>query len=416
MKSIQKYGILTCLYFAQGLPYGLFTIAVPSIMRSRGASLPEIGLASLLTLPWAFKFLWAPLVDRYGLPKLGIRKTWLLALQLIGSLVFFRLGMVEDTGDYTYLLVGFFLANLITATQDIATDGLAVSMLKPSERGVGNGIQVAGYRMGMHIGGGVLLMFFSFLGWQGIFIFMGFALLASTVPVLFYKEPPSTAYTEKIPAMKLLTDLVKRKGMLVWLGVIGFYKFGDAMATHMLKPFLVDIGLEPADFGKLLGTYGFLGGLLGALVGGLLVRQMGRYHAVFVLGVIQALAVFGYWLLGLGYLNEQHLTALCATEYFTGGMATAAIFTAMMDMCRPQSAATDYTLQASLVVIATNLSHVLSGYVAQAWGYNVNFALAGILSLAGAFLFGAFYKGQKGHREAMVLYPEPGEEKGIQSG
>ncbi len=403
MKSIYKYIILTCLYFAQGLPYGLFTIALPSIMRSRGASLPEIGLASLLTLPWALKFLWAPLVDRYGLPGLGIRKTWLLGLQLVGSLVFFRLAMIEDTGDYTYLLVGFFLANLVAATQDIATDGLAVSMLLPAERGVGNGIQVAGYRMGMHIGGGVLLMFFSFLGWQGIFIFMGVALLASAVPILFYKEPQSQAYTEKIPALRLLVDLVRRKGMVGWLLMIGFYKFGDAMATHMLKPFLVDQGLKTADFGKLLGTYGFLGGLLGALVGGLLVRRMGRYQAVFVLGVIQAIAVFGYFLLGIGVLSMDQLAALCATEYFTGGMATAAIFTAMMDMCRPQSAATDYTLQASLVVVATNISGILSGLVAANWGYNANFAVSALLSLTGAILFAILYRNQSNHKEALTL-------------
>ncbi len=392
IRILAKFGILGCLYFAQGLPYGFFTQALPVIMRDRGASLPQIGLASLLVLPWALKFLWAPLVDRFGWSRIGIKKTWLLGLQFLGIVLFITLGTIEETDSYAYLIWGFFFANLIAATQDIASDGLAVTMLTPEERGLGNGLQVAGYRLGMFFGGGFLLIYFSYLHWRGAFLFIGISIFLTTLPVLFYGEPPAPPVEDRLGPKKLLGRFLKRNGVFPWLAVIGFYKFGDAMTTPMLRPFFRDRGLELEEIGKLLGTAGFISGLVGALIGGSLVFFFRRYWAIVWFGVIQAVAVFGYYLLGIGFLDDNALYFLCSLEHFTGGMATAAIFTAMMDICRLDSGATDYTVQASFVVIATATAGVVGGFVSGHLGYNGNFLLSTLLSFAGTFLFAWKYK------------------------
>ena len=392
MKTGGKLGILGCLYFAQGLPYGFFTLAMPLIMRERGASLPQIGLASLLTLPWALKFLWAPLIDRYGLPAIGIRKTWLFALQALGIILFLTMAMMDGRDGYAWLLWGFLLANLIAATQDIATDGLAVNMLEEHERGVGNGLQVAGYRLGMICGGGFLLMYFPQLDFGGVFLLMGLAILVSTLPVLIYKEPPLPADHLRDQPWSLLWQLLTNRKMLLWLMVIGLFKFGDAMATAMFKPWLFDWGFSKEAIGGLLGYLGALSGLAGALVGGWLTTYIGRYRAVIIFGFIQSLPIFGYFLLDRSLLPPDLVVEMCILEIFTGGLATSAIFTAMMDVCRPHAAATDYTLQASFVVIATTLAHTVSGFVAGSMGYGQNFLISGILTLFGTALFGFLYR------------------------
>ncbi len=402
MKSSTKFAILASIYFSQGLPYGFFREALPVVLRHMGTSLPKISLLSLLALPWALKFLWAPWVDRIGLPRFGIRKTWLLVMQVLNLILFVSLSMMDGGGAYTYLAVGFFLANLLAATQDIAADGLAVSMLDPGERGFGNGLQVAGYRLGMIAGGGFLLMWFPFLAWRGSFWAIGLGILVATLPIFYYREPPPQPDAELRPFV-LLTRLLTRKGFLLWLGVIGFYKFGDELASTMLKPFLVDLGLSMVEIGRMVGIAGSVGGLTGALAGGVLVTYLGRFRAVFLFGLLQAAAVYSYYLLATGLLDERYLFALCFAEHFLGSMATAAAFTVMMDLCESDSPSTDYTVQASMVVVAKIAAGTVSGFVAEAWGYLGNFALSAGLSLAGAVLFALVYRRWSGQPAAVSL-------------
>lgn len=404
MSTSVKFTLLACLYFSQGLPYGFFTQALPVMMRERGASLPQIGLATLVVLPWALKFLWAPLVDRYGSRRLGRRKSWLIPLQMAGVLLFIGLGLVRDTQNYTYLLIGFFLASLIAATQDIAADGLAVQLLTLGERGIGNGLQVAGYRVGMVLGGGYLLYILPQLGWHGAFFTMSACLLLATVPLLLVKEPPEPS-KHRPRLLEILKRVFARHGFLAWLLLIAFYKFGDAMTSGMVRPFLVDYGLDISEIGALLGTVGFVSGLLGALIGGVLTRYLGRLPAILWFGVIQALSVWAYLLITTQMVGYNGLMAIAAMEYFTGGLATVALFTAMMDVADPEAGATDYTVQASMVVIATILAGIAAGFVAETIGYAGNFAVSGSLSLLGALVLVWVYRKQ--YNSPLALHVSP---------
>lgn len=405
MSTATKFTLLACLYFSQGLPYGFFTQTVPVLMRERGASLPDIGLATLLVLPWALKFLWAPLVDRFGSRRFGRRKSWLVPLQMCGVILFIVLGLIRNTEDYTYILVGFFIASLIAATQDIAADGLAVQLLDVNERGVGNGLQVAGYRVGMVLGGGFLLYLLPSLGWESAFFTMSICLLLATVPLFLVKEPPEPL-AQRPSTFWFIRRTVLRPGFMLWLILIAFYKFGDAMTSGMVRPFLVDLGLDIADIGKLLGTVGFISGLLGALAGGILVRYLGRLPAICFFGIVQAVVVVSYLLISFDFVGLAGYYVIAALEYFSGGLATVALFTAMMDVSDPEAGATDYTIQASAVVIATILAGVVSGFVAEAVGYAGNFIVSGILSLAGALIFTYVYFDQWRETGGMHL---PGE-------
>ena len=151
----------------------------------------------------------------------------------------------------------------------------------------------------------------------------------------------------------------------------------------MLRPFLVDAGLTMAEIGWLLGTAGFTAGLLGALAGGALVIRLGRVPSLLLFGALQACSVALYSLPAFGLTSQAMLYAVCTLEHFAGGMATAALFTMMMDVCRRESAATDYTLQASVVVLATGVLSALSGFSAEALGYGGHFLCAGACCLIG---------------------------------
>jgi predicted MFS family arabinose efflux permease len=178
---------------------------------------------------------------------------------------------------------------------------------------------------------------------------------------------------------------LRRPGALRLLLLLFAYKAGDAFATGMLRPFLADRGLSLAEVGWLLGTVGFVAGLIGALAGGSLVNRLGRKRALLVFGLLQAATVAGYAYLAFADLGRLALYGLCGAEHFAGGMATAALFTCMMDWSSEDASGSDYTVQASAVVIATGAASALAGFSAQAFGYLGHFALATVLAL-GALL------------------------------
>ncbi len=374
-----KMGLLGSLYFSQGLPYGFFAQALPVLLRKQGFSLGQIGLTSLLAIPWALKFLWAPLVDRYSVSRIGRRKSWIVPLQLASVAILGVLASSSKASSPTAMMIAVLLLNLVAATQDIATDGLAVDMLAPSERGFANGLQVAGYRVGMIVGGGVLLVFHDRLGSAGTFVAMAGLTALATLPIIMTREPRWNGTAEKGPSANV--HFLRRPGTGRLLLLIVVYKAGDAFATGMLRPFLADAGLTLEDIGWLLGTVGFVAGLVGALCGGVLVSRLGRKASLVGFGLVQAGAVAGYAYLAIGKPSQAALYAVCAAEHLAGGMATAALFTCMMDWCSRRTSATDYTVQASAVVIATGTASALAGFSAQAFGYLGHFCLATGLAL-----------------------------------
>ncbi|AUX39689.1 MFS transporter [Sorangium cellulosum] len=391
-RSLRRLGLLTSLYVCQGLPFGFFTQALPVLLRKQGISLEGIGLSALLALPWALKFLWAPLVDRFFFPRLGRRRSWILPLQGLMTVALGLAALREPREGLSPVFIAVLVINLLSATQDIATDGLAVDLLEPGERGWANGIQVAGYRAGMIVGGGALLVLFDRLGWGLTLGAMALAVALLSVPTLLVREaerPGEGARAASVGAIAASFWRRPRAGQVLALIVV--YKLGDAFAVGMLRPFLSDLGLSLADIGWLLGTVGFVAGLLGALAGGALVLRLGRRTSLVGFGALQMVSVIGYVYAARAAPGVPLLAALCAFEHFAGGMATAALFTCMMDWTARESAATDYTIQASAMVIATGLAAAASGFSAGRLGYPLHFTLAaGLAALSPAVAYGLF--------------------------
>lgn len=375
-----KVLLLSGLYFAQGLPFGFFTQTLPVVLREQGVSLAEIGFSSLLALPWALKFLIAPLVDRTLGSRLGRRRSWILPLQAASILLMVWLSFCPPEASLLPLLVAVFLANLVAATQDVAADGLAVEILTESERGLGNGLQVAAYRAGMILGGGVILASLETLGWANACRLMALGLFLASLPVLRHREP--VFKRDELEAPSLKAGIVALG--VGWLLLLGAFKVGDALASPMLRPLLVDLGHDKTAIGWLLGIGGFSTGMLGALAGGWLAGRS-RRRGLIVGSVLQVIGLLAYALVTLEPTWER-LVAASLFEHFAGGVAMVSLFTIMMDACRRGHEATDYTLQACAVVLTGGLASALSGLVAKQIGYGWLFFLGAVLSAGGALL------------------------------
>ncbi len=178
--------------------------------------------------------------------------------------------------------------NLVSATQDIATDGYAVSTLKPEWRGLGNSIQVVGYKLGMVVGSGALLWLTARHGWQTSYAGLACLMLLVIVPVLFMDDPPAGARQAATHTqwhgvrgyVRLFREFVVRPGLGWWLLTVALYKFGDSLGSRMTGPLLTDSGYSLADIGVITGSAGATAGILGAFVGGATLLRLGRAPGV----------------------------------------------------------------------------------------------------------------------------------------
>ncbi|RYZ64715.1 MAG: MFS transporter, partial [Proteobacteria bacterium] len=345
-------------------------------------------------------------------------KSWLVPLQLLSIVLYSALGFITlGAGELSLVLGAFLFTNLLAASQDVATDGLAVDILLPSERGWANGIQVAGYRIGMIIGGGALLAIYPTVGWSGVMFSMAVFAALCTLPVLTYQEPvlptllnsrstaSSASSFKSSSAFKEMVHFYFAPGALLWAVVLLLYKFGHASATGMLRPWLVDQGYSIQDIAWILGTGGFVAGFLGAMGGGWLAAKYSRSKLLIALGVGQVLAVASYlWPVMTEHAAYKVLIS-ASIDHFTSGLATTTLFTLMMDACSKDRAASDYTAQACVVVISQGLAAAVAGFSAQYFGYSAHFALSTAVA-AGAVLLTAYIV--RNQKVRMLLTPELG--------
>lgn len=381
MRRSSKFLLLGSLYLAQGLPYGFFTQALPVLMREAGLSLKAISATSLLFLPWALKFLWAPLVDH-----VGTRRQWILPLQLSAMAGALLLTRVEIGDSFRLIFAAMLVFNLLAAMQDVATDGLAVRLLDTRERGLANGLQVGAYRLGMVLGGGWLLWVFAKAGWSTMFLGMAGLLLLTCLPVLFLREPSLPRSAARPSSYELASGWWRRlrqPGLPLFLLLICGYKFGDSMVATMVGPYMRDLGLAKEQIALLKGTLGSITGLAGAAAGGWLAWRLGRRRALLLCGLAQAVSLAPYLASALGHGGLPMLWLACIGEHLLGGMATVALFTLMMDAADPEHAGTDYTLLACAVVVAMGLASFVGASLADAFGYAPLMAAGLLLSLAG---------------------------------
>ncbi|MEZ4460527.1 MAG: MFS transporter [bacterium] len=388
----QKYLLLTALYFAQGVPFGLFSQAVPVVLRQADTSLAVIGLSSLLAAPWGLKFLWAPWLDEA--PPWGTRrKGWLIPIQLFAVAAMLALAFINPWQQTGALLAIVLLVNFLNASQDVPTDGLAVDALSASERGIGNGIQVGGYRLGMLMGGAAALVLIDRFGWQlGLFACAG-SLLVALLPVLFVRESegeptehPTKAYRGMGEHFEVFVSFLKRPGILRVIFVIFAFKIGDALGGGMVRPMLIDRGFTMKDIGEIAGGVGFTAAMIGTAFGAAVADLFPRRIALFVAVLFQTIGAAVYILVLLGATDRSMVAGVIATENVLGAIATVVLFTVMMDWSRPEHSGADYTMLASVVVVATGIGSLLSGFSAEAFGYIGHHTAAALISLVGGAL------------------------------
>ena len=388
----RKIALLSALYFVEGLPAGFQLTALPVYLRDHGVSLTGIGFASLLSLPWMLKALWAPAVDHFGSERFGRRRVWILPLQAGLALACAAAAMVRPDDQVLPLLALVLVMNFCAATMDIAVDGLAVDLLEPHELGYGNIAQVVGYKVGMLCGGGLLLWASARIGWQGLFGAMAGLVLSVLLVTLLVRPPAPTATAARAARERpetlrgvVATALraLRVPGAAWILTFIATYKLGESMADVMFRPFLFDAGYTAPQIGLWIGTWGMVFSLAGSFAGGVLASRLPLLHAVGIAAAARILPLGGVlWLSLLPHPGKEAVIAVTAAEHFFGGALTTTLFAFMMSRVDRRIGATHYTVLATIEVTGKTVGRWASGIVGDAFGYPAVFGAAVVLSAA----------------------------------
>jgi len=392
--ALRKFIILGSLYVSQYIPPVFLIEVFPVFMRQQGTRLDVIGLLPLLALPLSISFLWAPLVDRYGYTRWGHYRFWIICFQLLATFTIAACAGFEIQQDLYALLICTMLLFFFAATKDIATDALAVQLLNPQERGLGNGIQRGGALLGGVISGGLMLLLLDTVGWKVTLLTIAGIMLVALIPLLYYQEQteskrsvqttnqPSTGRSPKF--LRVLQDFVtfyRRPGISSWLLILVVSSMSSYMSAAMFRPLLVDVGLSLADIGVLQGIVSYSVGMIAAISAGFWIAPLGRKRSLILFGWFKAIAIALFLLpaLGLTTLPTLYLVAIGSQIGFNMGVTIS--FTIMMDYSRAETAGTDFTLQTSLVYFVGLGTSALSGVLAEAIGYSGVFSVSVLLAL-----------------------------------
>lgn len=342
------------LGFSSGLPLALTSSTLQAWFTVTGASLLAIGSLSLIGQPYVYKFLWAPLLDRWIPPLLGRRRGWIILIQLALMIAIFAMALANPHTHASLLISIAFLVAFLSASQDIAIDAYRTDILKPKERGLGTTLYSWGYRAAMLVSGALALALAEYIGWRSTYLIMAGLISIGLLGAWFGEEPsdeqekhpPRSLYSATIDPFR---EFFSRKSAWLILLFIILYKFGDALSISLTTPFLIrGLGFSLTTVAFVNKIVGFAAAMLGLLAGGVLMARISLFRALLYFGILQAIAILTLLKLALVGHNYHWLVFAISVDNFCNAMGSIAFTALLMSLCNHRYTATQFALFSAL--------------------------------------------------------------------
>lgn len=375
--------------YSCGLPLDITRTVLKAWMADEGVDLAVIGLFTLVGLPYALKFLWAPLVDRYTLGLLGRRRSWMLLFQILLMTAIVALGATNPAINPLFMAIAALFVTFFSASQDIVVDAYRREDLADKELGLGSSLYFYGYRIGMLVAGSGGLIMADHLSYFTVHAILAACLIPGIVTTLLTPEPPTPLGTPSNYREAVIDPFVEyfRRSGAVWMLVfILFYKLGDNVAAAIATPFYLDIGFTKTQIGAVVKLFGFWAISAGGLIGGLIILKMGINRSLWIFGVLQAVSTAGFAVLAHVGSYVPALAGVIAFENFSAGMGTAAFLAFMASITHKKFTATQYALLTSLMRIPDVVVASSSGILAKSLGWTNFFIFCAVIAAPGMLM------------------------------
>lgn len=398
MQQIFSRNMLICVFtgFSSGLPLYILVSLIPYWLRTEHIDLKTIGLFTLIGLPYTWKFLWSPALDRFVLPFLGRRRGWTLILQLLLVLSLAGFAWLEPQQNISTIAALATIVAFFSASQDIVLDAYRREILTDQELGLGNSIHVNAYRLAGLIPGSLSIFLTAYYSWQTVFIITALFMLPGILATLLIAREPQVTVQSRSLKDNIINPFVEfyqrkgAKGMLTVLAFMCLYKLGDTMATALMTPFYVDMGYSSLDIALVAKNAGLWPMIIASLVGGIIMLKIGINRALWLFGFVQIITILGFaWLASFGkftHIGTFELIALAIVvggEYIGVGLGTSAFVAFMARETNPLYTATQLALFTSLAALPRSLISSSAGWLIEQLGYYHFYWLCFMLAIPG---------------------------------
>lgn len=394
---------MTALGFASGFPFLLIFSTLSLWLKEAGWTHAAIGAFSLVKIPYAFKWLWAPLLDRVKLPilwRLGRRRSWALLMQVCVFVSIAAMSLVNPEATPDLMWPAALAVCLSSASLDIVLDALRVETFQknPDDQASGSAVFVLGYRLGMIFSGAGALGLATYVSWNNVYLIMALGSVVGFITLLLIKEPESSfkytvQHAEKLSSRlsaffnqsvkEPFLDFIKNRHWFMILFLIFIYRMSDAYIAPMSFPFYKDMGFSKLEIAWIIKIYGMAAAIAGGLCGGLLVKKFGLYKGLIICGYTQGFTTLFFSLQALVGHNVPLLTLTITLENFSSGLATTALVGYISSLCSVYYTATQYALLSSVMSLARDVFAATSGLLAEAVSWPMFFVIASLFSIPG---------------------------------
>ncbi len=384
--------------FSSGLPLPLTFGTLSFWLAESGVTRTEIGLFAMIGGAYSLKFLWAPLIDRLGLPYLtgrfGRRRGWALCIQALLIAAIAALGFTNPLVNPWGTALAAVVVAFLSASQDIVIDAYRIELLDDEQQGAGAAATQWGYRFGLIAAGAGALYAAEYGGWRTAFVIMAGLMSVGMLTVLMTREPlaappPMSAGAAawlKSAVVAPFADFLQRPHWAAILLFVVLYKFGDALAGVMSNPFYVDMGFSKTEVANVSKLFGVVATLVGVAAGGAMVYRLGVLRSLMIGGVLQALSNLTYVLQAAVGHDLWVLTLVIFVENFCGGLGSAAFVAYLSGLCAVAFTATQYALLSSLAAVGRTFLSSGGGWLSERIDWIPFFLVTTVAALPGLAL------------------------------
>ncbi|MBU0481815.1 MAG: AmpG family muropeptide MFS transporter [Proteobacteria bacterium] len=401
IRTVFSRRMLICVFngISAGMPLFFVYHLIPAWLRSEQVDLKTIGLFSLVGIPYTWKFIWSPLMDRFVPPFLGRRRGWMLITQIALLLTMTTIGFADPQQKILFIAMLAFIVAFFSASQDIVLDAYRRELLPDNELGLGNSMYVNGYRAAVFIPGGLGLILADHLLWEQVFMVIGSFMVIGIIKTLLIKEiavsvSPPRSLCEAV--VKPFSEFFGREGGagqgVLILAFLFLYKIGDNMATALSTPFYLDMGFSMTVIGTMVKLINFWAMIIGSFIGGVVIYKTGINRSLWLFGVVQMVSILGFAVLSESGANVTILGFVIGFEYLGVGLGTAALVAFMSRTTSMNFTATQFALFSSLIALPRTFANASTGFLIEGVGKDdgIYYSLLGAwdgLGYTGFFIF-----------------------------
>lgn len=390
------------LGFSSGVPFLIIKDVIKAWMTEESIDITMIGLFSALSMPYTFKFLWSPFMDRFTLPFLGHRRGWILLSQVALLLLIALLGQFNPHDALPTMAVVCLAIAFFSASQDIVLDAFRREYLTDEELGMGTGLWSNAYRLANLVTVGVA---FALAGkdqvvaegavaaykmsYSNIHFILAAMMGVGIITTLLMPEPKHQAAppkTIKEAVVGPFMEFFQRPGAWIILGFILLYKIGDNMAGAMNIPYILSLGFEKKEYFLIVKGLGMGALFLGMFLGGIIMTRIGINRSLWIFGLLQALSTLAFSALSMTEKSQSMLSLVVVFELLTSGLGATAYSTFMATQTHKKFTATQFALMTSLMAVPGTFAAALTGFMVKYMGWISFYWVCALAAIPGMIL------------------------------